>query len=334
MARKTGLLIVAVVILVLLGLTFWWRLTRSRMEVANHVALEQSVPAAFRFVIYGDTRFHDPTDTVASNPAVRRAMVAAIDREQPAFISIGGDIVYVGESKDDWRVWDRETAVWRGHQIPVYPALGNHDVKGDPRLAFGNFFSRFPDLHQSRFYSVAIGNTRLLVLDSTLDETAGPQGEWVRAQLDGVLGTTDFVFLVFHHPVYTSSSDEKVIGGGHSARRPEVELGRDLEARQKRSHARFIVFSSHVHNYERHEHGGVLYFVSGGGGAHAYPIERRPADFYRDPGINYHYLLVQVDHNRITVTMNKLEMRDGKEIWTKPDSVSTTAAGAMPTAAD
>jgi hypothetical protein len=33
-----------------------------------------------------------------------------------------------------------------------------------------------------------------------------------------------------------------------------------------------------VHNYERHEHGGVTYFVTGGAGAHAYPIERARDD--------------------------------------------------------
>jgi len=38
---------------------------------------------------------------------------------------------------------------------------------------------------------------------------------------------------------------------------------------------RQVVLSSHVHNFERHEHGGVVYFVTGGG-AHAYPIERAP----------------------------------------------------------
>jgi hypothetical protein len=41
---------------------------------------------------------------------------------------------------------------------------------------------------------------------------------------------------------------------------------------------RIIVFSGHVHNYERHEHGGVTYFVTGGAGAHAYPIEHARDD--------------------------------------------------------
>jgi hypothetical protein len=38
------------------------------------------------------------------------------------------------------------------------------------------------------------------------------------------------------------------------------------------------MFSGHVHNYEHQEHNGVTYFVTGGGGARPYPIERTPDD--------------------------------------------------------
>ncbi len=88
--------------------------------------------------------------------------------------------------------------------------------------------------------------------------------------------------------------------------------------------ARFVVFSGHVHNYERHEHGGVTYFVSGGAGAHAYPIERAASDPFQSKEINYHYLLVDVDHHHLKVTMNRLDLSSGKPVWTQPDSVEIT----------
>src|ERR1700741_4866692 len=89
---------------------------------SNHVVLDQKVPPSFRFVAFGDSRFHDPRDTQPAAPAIRHALVAAIDKENPAFISIGGDIVYSGENPKDWQVWDSETAIWREHKLPVYPA--------------------------------------------------------------------------------------------------------------------------------------------------------------------------------------------------------------------
>jgi acid phosphatase type 7 len=302
--------------------------------VDNHVALELKVTSPFRFVAFGDTRFHDPSDTEPANPAIRQALVAAIDKENPAFISIGGDVVYNGDDAKDWKQWDSETAVWREHKIPVYPAIGNHDLHGNLQTALGYYFERFPEIQQSRFYSVRIGNTLLLVLDSALDEVSGPQADWLKVQLDHLPDATDFVFLVFHHPPYTSSSDEKTFGGGHSARAKELELAKVLEDRQQHIRARIVVFNGHVHNYERHEHGGITYFVTGGGGAHPYPIVRQPDDPYKDPGVNYHYLLVTVDHNRVTVNMHKVEIKDGKEIWTQPDTVTITAPAALPAAAD
>jgi acid phosphatase type 7 len=299
---------------------------QSVSESLKSVSLQTKIPATFSFVAYGDTRFHDPTDTVASNPPVRRALVAAIDREHPAFISIGGDIVYTGDSPD-WSTWDSETAIWREHKIAIYPALGNHDVKGDLQKALGNYFARFPELQQSRFYSMQTENTVMLVLDSNIDELSGAQGTWFRSQLEQIPATADFVFLIFHHPVYTSSSDDKALGGGHSSRGNEEAIGKLLEDKQQHLRARIVVFNGHVHNYERHEHGGITYFVSGGGGAHAYPVTRKPDDPYQDNGVNYHYLLVQVDHNHATITMHKLVMDNGKEVWTQPDQVSISAPG-------
>jgi Icc-related predicted phosphoesterase len=285
------------------------------------VDLKLDVSTPFRFVAYGDTRFHDPKDFEAANPPVRLALVQAIAEVNPAFICFTGDIVYNGFDTNDWKVWDSETSIWRDKKIPVYPALGNHDLHGDEKIALGNYFQRFPDLKNSRYYSVRAANTLVLVLDSALEEASGPQGQWLTEKLDQVPADVDFVFLMFHHPPYTSSSDEKTHGGGHSARGPEKALAKMLEERQAHARFRMVVFSGHVHNYERHEHGGVTYFVSGGGAAHAYPIDRATDDPFQSKEINYHYLLVEVDHQQLKVTMNRIDLTSGKPVWTQPDSV-------------
>ena len=292
------------------------------------VDLHLDVKAPFRFVAYGDTRFHDPKDTEAANPPVRVALVQAIADVNPAFICFTGDIVYNGNDADDWKVWDSETAVFREKKIPVYPALGNHDLHGKPEVALGNYFQRFPDLKNSRYYSVRAASSLVLVLDSSLEEAGGPQGQWLADKLDHVPADVNFVFLMFHHPPYTSSSDEKKYGGGHSARASEQALAKTLEERQTHARYRIVVFSGHVHNYERHEHGGVTYFVSGGGAAHAYPIERAADDPFQSKEVNYHYLLVEVDHKELKVTMNRLDLTTGKAVWTQPDSVKIAVPAA------
>jgi len=292
------------------------------------VELQLLVTAPFHFVAYGDSRFHDPKDTEAANPPVRRELVQAIAQTNPAFVVLTGDIVYNGYDKDDWKVWETETAVWREKKIPVYPALGNHDLHGDEKVVLANYFQRFPDLKNNVYYSVRAANILMLVLDSALDETSGPQGQWLTQKLDHIPGDVDFVFLVLHHPPYTSSSDMKILSGGHSARPQEQKLAKMLEARQQNQRARIVVFSGHVHNYERHEHAGVTYFVTGGAGAHAYPIGRAKNDPFQSKEVNYHYVTVDVDRGSLKISMHRLDLTSGKAVWTEPDSVAISVPAA------
>ena len=295
--------------------------TKKSSAQTSPADLTLDLKTPFRFVAYGDTRFHDPNDTEAANPPVRRALVRAIAEVNPAFICFTGDIVYNGYDADDWKVWDAETSIWRDKKIPIFPALGNHDLHGNEKVALANYFRRFPNLKGSRYYSARASNVLILVLDSSLGETEGAQGGWLAAKLDHVPSDVDFVFIMDHHPPYSSSSDEKKYGGGHSARPKEQVLAQMLEARQAHARYQIVFFSGHVHNYERHEHGGVTYFVSGGGAAHAYPIQRARDDPFQSTQVNYHYLLVEVDHQQIKVTMNRLELDGTKAVWTTPDRV-------------
>jgi len=291
--------------------------------------LRPPIRLPFRFVAYGDTRFTDPNNTDASNPSARQTLVQAIADAHPAFISIGGDIAYNGYDINDWKIWDKETAVWSENKIPVYPALGNHDLHGDQKVALANYFQRFPELQNNRYYSVRAANTLLLMLDSSLDESSGPQGEWLAHELDTLPADVDFVCLVLHHPPYTDSSDGNA-GGGHSARPSEQAVAQMLEQRQPHTRARLVVIAGHVHNYERHERNGVTYFVTGGGGAHPYLIPRQPEDPLVGKEVNYHYLLVEVDRGKMNITMNRLELANGKTTWTTPDLVEIAAPKAIP----
>src|SRR5215831_6081177 len=168
LARKVALF---GIIVAALGLACCTKKSIAQTSTAD-LTVDLKVP--FRFVAYGDTRFHDPNDSDAANPPVRRALVQAIADAGPAFICFTGDIVYNGHDNDDWKVWDSETTMWREKKIPIYPALGNHDLHGNEHVALDNYFQRFPDLKNSRYYSVRAANALFLVLDSSMDEVAGP----------------------------------------------------------------------------------------------------------------------------------------------------------------
>ncbi len=275
------------------------------------------------FIAYGDTRFTYPADSEAANPEVRRELVKGIANAHPDFVTFGGDITYNGNDPNDLKVYDKETAIWREQNIRVFPALGNHDFHGVLKLNLANFFERYPELGHSRYYSVNTGN--VLTLDSSLTVTPGAQGNWLIQKIEKVPVNIDFVVIVLHHPPYTSSSDEKRFGGRHSARMPEQAWARFLKKRQKKMRARIVVFAGHVHNYERHEHGGLTYFIPGGSGAHAYPIERKPTDLFQSSENNYHYIDVKIEAGKMVATMKRLEIKNGVATWTQPYMVTITA---------
>jgi len=284
----------------------------------------------FTFVAYGDIRFTDESDTKHSSPPMRRAEVARIAQEKPAFLVITGDLAFVGANAQDWKVFDEETAPWRKAGLELLPVLGNHDVAGDEAQALKNYFQRFPKLESRRWYSVRAANLMMFMLDSNSDDGAGSaQERWLDHGLEALPPDVDFVLVGLHHPPMTRSGDT-VPGGGHSPRPQEQELGALLEKHQQKMRARILVVAGHVHNYERYQHGGVAYVVSGGGGATPYMIKRADIDFYRDPGASYHICNLTVDHRELRFQMLKLTMEKMQPEWTERDSFVLQAAEPRP----
>jgi len=75
--------------------------------------------------------------------------------------------------------------------------------------------------------------------------------------------------------------------------------GRLSESVAPQSAARFVVSAGHIHNYERFDQDGVVYLVSGGGGARPYEVDRTPADQYQSADFpNYHYVRFELQGDR------------------------------------
>jgi len=115
----------------------------------------------------------------------------------------------------------------------------------------------------------------------------------------------NFVFFMTHLPLINDVQSQVVADLPEAT---ELELRHYLEAEAPRSHAKFIVVSGHIHNYERFEVGGISYIVSGGGGAKPYPIYARdPADLYRDKSYpNFNYIVSMVHGKQADATMYRV----------------------------
>lgn len=279
-------------------------------------------PMPYKFVAYGDMRMTSPSNHKDSDPDRRRAIIEGIAAQHPKFVLISGDLVLSGSNAADWSEYDKEMKPIYDSGAVVYPALGNHDVHGDLNTALSNYFQRFSELKQSRYYSVKAGTVLIVTIDSEQDAPKSPQRKWLdRTLKDQVTRDTEFVIFCLHHPPYTHFSLTMV---GHEARHEEKNLAAYLEKKQKTTRARFLVIAGHNHNYERYQHNNVMYIVSGGGGATPYMPHRDPSDFFQGTGPTYHYCLITMEPGKLNFEMYKLTEGPGHFGWEKADNFALT----------
>lgn len=225
--------------------------------------------------------------------------------------------------------------------VPYFLAPGNHDVSAAPapespmrKEGLRNYLAAVanlipPDGAQRRLdgyptYAFGYGNAFFIALDSNI-ATDDKQFDWVKSQLEGLDRNRYRHIVTFcHHPPFSSGPHGSAIVEPPSAA---------LRAKYMplfRRHRVGILFSGHEHLFEhwveRYEDtaGHKLrldHIVTGGGGAPLYSYRGEPdlreylktnaaekvsLDHVVRPGMNpgdnpYHYLLVQVNGDRISL---------------------------------
>ena len=287
-------------------------MTAPRADSPDFIRDSRGLSQPLRFIVCGDTRFTDPKETSATNPKVRRWLVSKIAEEKPDGVLLTGDVPWRGGVASDYDAYRAETQIWRDAHLFIYPALGNHELYGFERECLENWWKAFPELQGRRWYSVGLGDSvYILSLDSNSSLLPGsPQIEWVRSQLDHLPAGVRFVFVILHHPPVV---DVQPNGDpSHNGRPNEHALAEFLAQAPAKSRVRFVVAAGHIHNYERFDQDGIVYVVSGGGGAAPRPIVRLPPDLYQDRSFpNYHYLKFVQEGNKLLATMIRLGDPDG-----------------------
>jgi hypothetical protein len=267
-------------------------------------------PSHVRLIAYGDQRFTDVSERDASRPFARQALVRGIAEAGADAVLMTGDVPWHGGTVNDYAVYTQETALWRERQMEIFPSLGNHEFAGcNEADCLAHWWAANPRLTGLRWYSVAIGaGVRAIALDSARPlEFGSEQRRWLENELDTLPTSVRFVVLFLHHPPVAAREFDPL---RHNVRPSEVVLADYLGARAKTLTARLIVVAGHIHNYERRELNGVVYLVSGGGGAKPYPVSRE-GDLYHSVGEpNFHFLTLDVEGNRLHVDMHRLEDAD------------------------
>ena len=259
----------------------------------------------FTFVVYGDSR----------EPAgyEKDVIIERIIKERPSFVVHTGDMVLYGE-EHQWKIFDIFEGKIIDRGISFYPVLGNHEYHTrekshppDPDKRLKHYFNRFKYIREKRWYSFEYGNSLFIILDTNTDYSSESyQYKWLMKKLKGE--SPIFLFIIFHHPPYTKADMYKV-----NRSKSERFLAGIFESYKEKNLAKVdIVFSGHVHNYERYRYNGINYIVTGGGGAPQHSINRNPDDFYTGEGTSYHYCKITVSRTKATFEMIKLDEDTGK----------------------
>lgn len=288
------------------------------------------------FVIYGDTRFTNwQLASNASSPWARRALVEKIASEKPEALFITGDIPFRGADFNDYKIFKTETSVWTTNHLRIFPVLGNHEFYGrdfipSEHKGLENWWRVFPYVKGRRWYSVQVGEQiEVFCLDSNFGalRARGAQRVWLEQQLTGLPDSIQYVFCLLHHDRIGDYMEDHASAAQLAAR---GELDSYLEREQSHLRARIIVMLGHVHNYGRFERNGVVYIISGGGGAHPVFFKRRRDDKFRGKDLtslgkplpNYNFVRFEHRPDCLNVTVVRIsnpESQGGAPSWDTPE---------------
>jgi hypothetical protein len=292
---------------------------------STFIVREADLHKPVTIIAYGDTRFTDPSaPPTAVNATARRTLVARIAQERPDAVLLDGDLPLHGGTPSDYAVYRSETKVWRDDHLRIFPVLGNHEFQGcEIPQCLQNWWDAFPQLRTHRWYSVQLG-TKLFVIGLDSDDSLLPgstQQRWLESQISALPAGMQFVFVILHHEPVADIQP----GADDNPRPNEMALADLLKSEAPRRGVRFVVVAAHIHNYERFEHDGVVYLVSGGGGAPPQPIERTSSDLYQDNSFpNFHYVKFEFLRDTLNATMYRLGDMTGA-VWEAKDSFKIEA---------
>ncbi|MAG56436.1 MAG: hypothetical protein CMJ83_09110 [Planctomycetes bacterium] len=264
----------------------------SRAKLASGEHRFRTLPIApdrYRIVAVGDVR----TLPLRWHKVSKRMF----HHESDALFAIGtGDYPSDGRRYKQWIAqFFKPARAFLGH-MPLWPAIGNHEStrRHDDltRKEESKYFSLFELPGNERWYRVDYELLTLLIIDS--NSRMGPgeaQYKWLRKQLRSLRNR--FTIVAFHHGVLTSGPHGKLHADETPRERP-LDEGRRFLVPLFEMYGVDLVLNGHDHLYERSEKDGVVYIVTGGGGAPLYKINESANRFQKVAVSANHYLTLDI----------------------------------------
>ena len=217
-----------------------------------HFRTAPSAGEPFSFMVYGDNR----TNLDAHRDLVRR-MQSHGEQEGARFLINTGDLTTRGGVWDEWQHEFFVPALSMLAYFPVYPTPGNHEGNHE------SYYEYFDLPNNESWYRFSYGGVDFFSLNSNASLVTGsPQHDWLREALAASEGRWKIVF--FHHPPFSCVPARKP--GNAVIQEHVVPVLEEFDVD--------LVLLGHDHLYGRSVPiNGVVYVITGGGGASTYPAE-------------------------------------------------------------
>ncbi len=236
-------------------------------DVSGNIEKVKSMAPPFRFGMAGDSRDGEKVYV--------RLMGSALERKPHFFIHLGDMIAHPNDR--EWRAFFENS---KPMTVPFFPVVGNHEVSAGS-LGERLYRKQFSLPEGKAYYAFRAGGIFFVILDS--EEGRGRIINEQLAWLENVLSSSQEAFkLVFiHRPLFVPVDS--------------LKRGRAMDrypADRDALHQLFLktnvkaVFEADDHRYDRMEKDGILYIITGGGGA--------PLASLKERGGFFHYVWVAV----------------------------------------
>ena len=249
-------------------------------EVSQNIERVQAIFTPFQFAVIGDSR---------DGEKVYPRLIGRILDRKPDFIVHLGDMI----SRPDVKEWNQFFNLSSPITVPFFPVAGNHDV---------GMTSKGEEMYHKQFllpggkahYSFKAGQGFFIILNSEKGKgrISDEQWHWLKELMEPLNPTFKLAFL--HRPLFLPADSFK--RGNTMDKYPsDRDQLHEFFVKSKMN----AVFAGDDHRYDRREKDGVLYIISGGGGA--------PLNPFKEKGGYYHYVWVSIQTDRMEGEVVDLE---------------------------
>lgn len=249
--------------------------------------------------------FEHITRKLDHNEKATEAIFMEVINTRPSGLFLLGDVVSLGYKNGKWKKIDRYLKLCTDNQIPVYAALGNHELLLCAAKGKRNFQQRFA-MHKATGYLETIDSVAAILLNSNFSKMTDAeiisQDSWYNSKVRELDADPSIKFIIVgcHHSPFTNSKAVK----------PSLQVQQKFVPAFIGSKKCILFLSGHSHNFEQFKVQGKYFLVIGGGGGPHQPLNTKKP-FMPDLAAAYkpmfHYLTVTRDHDSLQVISRRLK---------------------------